>query len=84
MPVVKARASTKLVEFSQAQIEFVGKAVVLTDGKVGTVDHNFGWMNFTASASRSEVTRAVTCLDAMKVIKWARAWRFVAVGPLME
>ena len=39
MPAVKARASTILVEFSQAQTEIVGKAVVLTDGKAGTVDH---------------------------------------------
>ena len=38
MPVAKARASTILVEFDQAQAELVGKAVVLTDGKAGTVE----------------------------------------------
>jgi len=39
MPAVEARASTILVEFSQAQAEIVGKAVILSDGKAGTVDH---------------------------------------------
>jgi hypothetical protein len=39
MPAVKARASNILVEFSQAQAEIVGKAVILTDGRAGTVDH---------------------------------------------
>ena len=39
MPAVKARASTILVEFSQAQAELVGKPVILTDGKAGTVDN---------------------------------------------
>jgi hypothetical protein len=38
MPKVKARASTILGEFEQAQTELVGKAVVLTDGKAGTVE----------------------------------------------
>ena len=37
MPAVKVRASTILCEFEQAQAELVGKAVVLTDGKAGTV-----------------------------------------------
>ena len=39
MPAAKARASTILVEFDRAQAELVGKAVVLTDGKAGTVDN---------------------------------------------
>ena len=39
MPAIKARASTILAEFSQAQAEIIGKAVILTDGKAGTVDH---------------------------------------------
>jgi hypothetical protein len=39
VPIVKARASTILGEFEQAQTELVGKAVVLPDGKAGTVDH---------------------------------------------
>jgi hypothetical protein len=39
VPIVKVRASTILGEFEQAQTELVGKAVVLTDGKAGTVDH---------------------------------------------
>jgi hypothetical protein len=39
MPTVKLRASTILAEFGQAHAELVGKAVILTDGKAGTVDH---------------------------------------------
>jgi hypothetical protein len=39
MPVAKARASTILTQFDQAQAELVGKAVILTDGKAGTVDN---------------------------------------------
>jgi hypothetical protein len=38
MPTAKFRASTILSEFEQAQTELVGKAVVLTDGKAGTVE----------------------------------------------
>ncbi len=34
----KLRASTILGEYEQAQAELVGKAVVLSDGKAGTVD----------------------------------------------
>ena len=38
MPTAKVRASTILREFDQAQSELVGKAVILTDGKAGTVE----------------------------------------------
>jgi hypothetical protein len=38
MPTVKLRASTILGAFEQAQSELIGKAVVLTDGKAGTVE----------------------------------------------
>jgi hypothetical protein len=38
MPIVKLRASMILGAFEQAQTEFVGKAVILTDGKAGTVE----------------------------------------------
>ena len=38
MPTAKVRASTILGEFEQAQTELVGKAVILTDGKAGTVE----------------------------------------------
>jgi hypothetical protein len=38
MPIAKVRASTILCEFEKAQAELVGKAVILTDGKAGTVD----------------------------------------------
>ena len=38
MPTAKVRASTILREFDQAQTELVGKAVILTDGKAGTVE----------------------------------------------
>jgi hypothetical protein len=38
MPIAKRRASAILDAYEQAQSELVGKAVVLTDGKAGTVD----------------------------------------------
>jgi hypothetical protein len=38
MPIVKARACTILGEFEQAQTELIGKAVILSDGKAGTVE----------------------------------------------
>ena len=38
MSTAKARAPAILAEFQQAQAELVGKAVILTDGKAGTVD----------------------------------------------
>jgi hypothetical protein len=39
MPIVKLRAATILGAFEQAQAELVGKAVVLSDGKAGTVEN---------------------------------------------
>ena len=39
MPTVKRRASTILGAFEHAQAELVGKGVVLTDGKAGTVEN---------------------------------------------
>jgi hypothetical protein len=38
MPTVMVRATTILGEFEQVQAELVGKAVILTDGKAGTVE----------------------------------------------
>jgi len=38
MPTAKVRAATILGAFEQAQTELVGKAVILTDGKAGTVE----------------------------------------------
>ena len=38
MPIANIRASTIFGEFEQAHTELVDKAVILTDGKVGTVD----------------------------------------------
>ena len=38
MPTAKTRAATILGEFEQAQTELVGKAVILTYGKAGTVE----------------------------------------------
>jgi hypothetical protein len=38
MPSVKFRASKILNEYCGAQSELIGKAVVLTDGKAGTVE----------------------------------------------
>jgi len=39
LPSVKRRASTILNEYGAAQSELIGKAVVLTDGKAGTVEN---------------------------------------------
>ena len=39
MPTAKRRASTILGAFEHAQAELVGKAVILTDGKAGTVEN---------------------------------------------
>ena len=39
MPPVKRRASNILNEYGTAQSELIGKAVVLTDGKAGTVEN---------------------------------------------
>ena len=38
MPPVKLHASTILNEYGKAQSELIGKTVVLTDGKAGTVE----------------------------------------------
>ena len=38
MPILQLRASTILSAFQEVQSELVGKAVVLTDGKAGTVE----------------------------------------------
>jgi hypothetical protein len=38
VPSVKARACAILAKFNKAQAELVGSAVILTDGKAGTVD----------------------------------------------
>ena len=37
MPSVKSRASRILNEYGEVPAELIGKAVVLTDGKAGTV-----------------------------------------------
>ena len=39
MPTVKHSASTILGAFEHAQSELVGKAVILSDGKAGTVEN---------------------------------------------
>ena len=39
MPTVKHQASTILGAFEQARTELIGKAVILTDGKAGTVEN---------------------------------------------
>jgi hypothetical protein len=39
MPASKVRAFTILGEFEQAHAELVGNAVILTDGKAGTVEN---------------------------------------------
>jgi hypothetical protein len=39
MPTAKAQAAIILAEFDRAQAELVSKAVILTDGKAGTVEN---------------------------------------------
>ena len=39
MPTAKLRASTILDAFEEARSELIGRAVVLTDGKAGTVNN---------------------------------------------
>ena len=39
MPSVKGRASKILMKYGAAQSELIGKAVVLTDGKAGTIEN---------------------------------------------
>jgi hypothetical protein len=39
MPAAKVSASKILAEFEQAHIELVGKAVILADGKAGTIEN---------------------------------------------
>jgi hypothetical protein len=39
MPRAKARAAAILLEFEKAESELVGQAVVLSDGKAGTVEN---------------------------------------------
>ncbi len=39
MPSAKVRALTIITEFDKAQAELVGKAVILTDGKAGTIEY---------------------------------------------
>jgi len=41
MPSVEARACTILAEYNKAQTELIGKAVILTDGKAGTMACEF-------------------------------------------
>jgi hypothetical protein len=38
VPTAKAKACAILAEFNEARAELIGKAVVLTDGKAGTVN----------------------------------------------
>lgn len=39
MPSANQRASVILTAFEEAQTDLLGRAVVLTDGKAGTVEH---------------------------------------------
>lgn len=41
MPMINARAAGILAEFEEARAELIGKAVVMTDGKAGTVEQIF-------------------------------------------
>ena len=55
VPIAKPRACAILGEFNKAQTELIGKAVILTDGKAGTVNE---LMNSMDCASLSEATTA--------------------------
>jgi hypothetical protein len=78
MPLAKTRASTILTEFDQAQAELVGKAVILTDGKAGTVDNI--WLDALARHSnfdqrpRRQVADLYDQVGADRLIA-AGAWR---------
>ena len=39
MPAAKSRACAIIAELGQAQVELIGKAVILTNGTAGTVDN---------------------------------------------
>jgi len=49
MPTPKRHALTILGAFEEARSELVGKTVILTDGKAGTVENV--WLDCTASRS---------------------------------
>ena len=57
MPTAKAYASTILAKFEQAQTKLVGKAVILTDGKAGTMESEFP----------SKVTKASGLVSTIKL-----------------
>jgi hypothetical protein len=40
-PAAEDRASNILREFQQAQVDLVGRAVILSDGKAGTIEQVF-------------------------------------------
>ena len=74
MPIGKARATAILSEFEQAQTELVGKAVVLTDGKAGTVEKV--WLDESQVANLDQVPRwEVADLNyqvCAELIRWQR------------
>jgi hypothetical protein len=55
MPSVERRASKILDEYGAAQSELIGKAVVLTDGKAGTVEN--AWLDELHFGFPSKVMR---------------------------
>jgi hypothetical protein len=63
MPSAKVRAFTILGEFDQAQTELVGKAMILTDGKAGTVERV--WLDENARPANLDQgpRREVACLN---------------------
>jgi hypothetical protein len=80
MTTLKARALTILTALGDAQSELVGKAVILTDGKAGTVEsvwldelhglrisirgHDGKWPISTIKFEQSRQTRTEPLLDA--------------------
>jgi hypothetical protein len=80
MPSVKVRASTILSEFEQAQPDLVGKAVILTDGKAGTVEGV--WLDeFHASEFRSGGTMESGLSQGSNSRSRMNSWRSVMFGP---
>jgi hypothetical protein len=68
MPTAKVRASTILSAFEQAQTELVGKAVILTDGKAGTVAAALDLLARRHNAPNSEIGTFETCREVRRSV----------------
>ena len=85
MPIER-RASSILNAFEKAETEIVGKAVVLTDGKAGTVE-KCGSTSLTVCASRLKATMQVACLNHQERARtrpFARTTSSLRLGKLIR